>query len=102
MRSVCKGITSPSSKVRICRRRAMTSSSGITVMTVFLCLCYLVAPSLGAVNAAMVQGVEDATEQLRKVFDGIRSEVLGADALEVKKRVSFHDRYANVVIVLYV
>lgn len=54
------------------------------MFTVMFCLLFVV-PSRGDVSQEMVQSVEKATELLSERFQGIRRDILGADALAVSR-----------------
>jgi hypothetical protein len=62
----------------------------VTGTAVALLYLSLVPPSLGEVSTEMVQGVEDAAEQLRSRFQEIRTDILGADVIAAEyKKVGF-------------
>ena len=63
------------------RRRSSLAVTGIAVALLYL---ILVPPSLGEVSEEMVQGVEDAAEQLQSKFQEIRTDILGADVIAVR------------------
>ena len=54
------------------------------MVAVLFCLLFVV-PSRGDVSQEMVQSVEKATERLSERFQGIRTDILGADALAVSR-----------------
>lgn len=68
------------------RGRRLRRSYSAKMGTVVALFCLFAVPSRADVMSKMVKSVKDATKQLSNEFEGIRTDILGADALAVRFR----------------